>query len=92
MIVDEADAMFRTREGLQKIEQALRELRNLKPCLHIMVTATPQPILLLYKEELKGELGMFELSPNRPHEKRFFSLSLYKRDPHPFPLKRTGAD
>lgn len=33
LVVDEVDAMFRTRDGHQKFEQALQQLRNLKPCL-----------------------------------------------------------
>lgn len=33
LVVDEVDAMFRTKDGHQKFEQALAQLRNLGPCM-----------------------------------------------------------
>ena len=61
LVVDECDAMYRTVNRSQKMEQALEDLRNLGPSLHMLVSATPTPVLLLYKEEYNQELKMFTI-------------------------------
>ncbi|KAL7540610.1 hypothetical protein ACHAXR_010249 [Thalassiosira sp. AJA248-18] len=46
LIVDEADAMFRTKDKHQVFEQALQQLIDLKPSMTVMISATPVPFML----------------------------------------------
>ena len=67
LILDEADAMYRTVDQSQRMEMALKELQDFKPVLELFVSATPVPILLLYKEEFKQELSMYSLEASHDY-------------------------
>jgi hypothetical protein len=49
--LDEADAMYRTEDRTQKMEQAYDLLMAMDPCLSVLITATPVPVLLVLKEQ-----------------------------------------
>lgn len=66
LILDEADAMYRTFDQTQKMEIALRELQDFKPVVQLFVSATPVPILL-YKEEFKQDLEMYSLEASHDY-------------------------
>jgi len=53
-IVDEADAMYRTKHSTQKVEQQFALLMDMCPTVSIMVTATPVPVYLALHEENKS--------------------------------------
>jgi len=61
LIEDECDASYRTINSSQRMEKALGRLRHFGPSLHMLISATPNPVLLLYKEEYKKELEMFNI-------------------------------
>ena len=67
LIIDEADAMFRTKDKEQKMEQSLERLCQLKPALVCMVTATPVPIMLLYEGELKQRFRLMSLGTSNDY-------------------------
>jgi hypothetical protein len=61
LIEDECDSMLRTKDGTLLMEQALTKLRSLQPSLHVLVTATPAPVLLVYKNEYGIDLEIFSI-------------------------------
>jgi hypothetical protein len=61
VIVDECDAMYRTEERSQKMEQAFDNLMDLQPALRIEISATPIPALLYIGGELGRQVEMLEL-------------------------------
>ena len=67
LIVDECDAMYRTEDGEQNVEQAYKELLGLRPALTIMISATMVPLLLYYQilEEIDSipEIKMYQIEP-----------------------------
>eukprot|EP00984_Skeletonema_dohrnii_P012751 scaffold5206_cov78-Skeletonema_dohrnii-CCMP3373.AAC.4 len=67
LVVDEADAMFRTEDRRQVFEQALEELRATNPTMTVMISATPVPFMLeiAAKEETNGEdIEFINFAPN----------------------------
>lgn len=68
LIVDECDAMLRTGDKSQKVEQALDALMNLKPALTIMISATIIPTIVdsldsAYDQEPK----MYKIEPHEDY-------------------------
>lgn len=61
LIVDECDALIRTKDGSPQMEQSLHELCKLRSSLHMMISATPTLALLFYVQEYTQELHMFSL-------------------------------
>jgi hypothetical protein len=67
LILDEADAMYRTVDRSQRMEVALKELQGFNPTLQLFVSATPVPILLLYKEVFMLQLSMYSLEASHDY-------------------------
>ena len=67
LITDECDAMFRTSDHSQRFEEAYDRLLDLKPCVHVFVSATPLPALIVLadKEEVDGiPVALFDMTPS----------------------------
>lgn len=47
VVVDECDAMFWTHDCRQKMEQAYDDLMEMGPCLSVMISATPLPLMIV---------------------------------------------
>ena len=64
VIVDECDAMYRTEDRVQKMEQAYDKLIGLKPSLRVMISATVVPLLLILREqEENADCELFRIEP-----------------------------
>ena len=67
LCTDECDAMFRTENYTQAFERAYDDLVRLRPCAHVLVSATPLPALIhLANEELVDGIPvvLFDITPN----------------------------
>ena len=62
LVVDECDAMYRTKEKTQKMEVQLDKLREIGPKLTVMISATPVPAMLAlhYEEDKKVDLVLLD--------------------------------
>jgi hypothetical protein len=67
LIVDEADAMYRTPEKTQQFEMQYERLTELGPCLSILITATPVPVLIVLKEIEKRDAQMITIEPDKDY-------------------------
>jgi hypothetical protein len=67
LIEDECDYMHRSKHGTLQMEQALKVLRSLRPSLHVMVTATPAAVLLLYTKEYGIDLDVFSIGTSEDY-------------------------
>ncbi|KAL7545564.1 hypothetical protein ACHAWF_008915 [Thalassiosira exigua] len=66
LIVDEADAMFRTVDKHQVFEKALQQLLGLNPSMTVMISATPVPFMLDLINEMDksaDNIEFFNLEP-----------------------------
>ncbi len=71
LIIDEADAMFRTKDKSQQFEMALQNLRDMRPSMTTFISATPVPLLLCLVEDCiddnvdsNSNLALFNLEPS----------------------------
>lgn len=72
LIIDEADAMFRTKDKSQQFEKALQNLRDMRPSITTFISATPVPLLLCLVEDCNDDdnvdsnanLALFSLEPS----------------------------
>lgn len=70
MIVDEADAMYRTPAKVQKFEKALQKLLGMKAAMEIYISATPMPLILelMYAENITGnDIDLLNLQPKEDY-------------------------
>jgi hypothetical protein len=63
VIIDEADAMYRTPDRSQRMEHAYDQLMALNPSLKILISATLVPVLLILKEQGERDMDMLAIEP-----------------------------
>lgn len=64
VIIDEADAMFRTPERSQLMECAYDQLMALNPSLKILISATLIPVFLILKQQGEKDMDMLAIEPS----------------------------
>jgi hypothetical protein len=73
VVVDECDAMFRTADRRQKFEQAYDCLMDMGPCLAVMISATPIPLMLELWNEMdhvegqSRDIPLFDVEPTEEY-------------------------